>query len=88
MYTNKLYSTSILCSFSFDSNDKLAHEITAMWNVDLTIIVSIVASVNRLVAKSFDQHLKKLLLGRWIKGRVQQAVMLETACFMRRFLTL
>lgn len=46
MYANKLYSTLILCSFCFDSNDKLAHEITAMWNVDSTIVVAIVASVN------------------------------------------
>lgn len=34
----------------------LAHEITDMWNVDSTIIVPIVISVNSLIAKSFNQH--------------------------------
>ncbi|CAH2238483.1 jg14093 [Pararge aegeria aegeria] len=37
---------------------------------------------------SFDQHLKKLSLGCWIKGRIQKAVVLETAPIVRRFLTL
>ncbi|CAH2215820.1 jg832 [Pararge aegeria aegeria] len=66
----------------------LAHEITAMWNVESTVIVPIVVSVNGLLAKSFDQHLKKLSLGCWIKGRIQKAVVLETARIVRRFLTL
>ncbi|CAH2108107.1 unnamed protein product [Euphydryas editha] len=66
----------------------LAHEITAMWNVDSTIIVPIVVSVNGLLAKSFDQHLKKLSLDCWIKGRIQKAVLLETARIVRRFLSL
>ncbi|CAH2240243.1 jg1800 [Pararge aegeria aegeria] len=57
----------------------LAHEITAMWNVESTVVVPIVVSVNGLLAKSFDQHLKKLSLGCWIKGRIQKAVVLETA---------
>ncbi|CAH2217828.1 jg26439 [Pararge aegeria aegeria] len=51
----------------------LAHEITAMWNVESTVVVPIVVSVNGLLAKSFDQHLKKLSLGCWIKGRIQKA---------------
>ncbi|CAH2253470.1 jg6422 [Pararge aegeria aegeria] len=46
----------------------LAHEITAMWNVESTVIVPIVVSVNGLLAKSFDQHLKKLSLGCWRNG--------------------
>ena len=66
----------------------LAHEITAMWNVESTIIVPIVVSVHGLFAKSFDQHLKKLSLNCWIKGRIQKAVVLETARIVRRFLTL
>ncbi|CAH2241442.1 jg15639 [Pararge aegeria aegeria] len=64
----------------------LAHEITAMWNVESTVVVPIV--VFSLLAKSFDQHLKKLSLGCWIKGRIQKAVVLETARIVRRFLTL
>ncbi|CAH2262223.1 jg26837 [Pararge aegeria aegeria] len=68
----------------------LAHKITAMWNVESTVIVPIVGSVNDLLEKSFDQHLKKLSLGCWIKwsGRIQKAVVLETARIVRRFLTL
>ncbi|CAH2268555.1 jg2242 [Pararge aegeria aegeria] len=66
----------------------LAHEITAMWNVESTVIVPIVVSVNGLLAKSFDQHLKKLSLGCWIKGRIQKAVVLKTARIVRRFLNL
>ncbi|CAH2267649.1 jg15258 [Pararge aegeria aegeria] len=66
----------------------LAHVITAMWSVESTVIVPIVVSVNGLPAKSFDQHLKKLSLGFWIKGRIQKAVDLETARIVRRFLTL
>ncbi|CAH2269135.1 jg23017 [Pararge aegeria aegeria] len=66
----------------------LAHEIAAMWNVESTVVVPIVVSVNGLLAKSFDQHLKKLSLGCWIKGRIQKAVGLETARIVRRFLTL
>ncbi|CAH2232078.1 jg1123 [Pararge aegeria aegeria] len=65
----------------------LAHEITAMWNVESTVVVPIVVSVNGLLAKSFDQHLKKLSLGCWIKGRLQKAEVLETARIVRRFLT-
>ncbi|CAH2265638.1 jg15722 [Pararge aegeria aegeria] len=41
----------------------LAHEITAMWNVESTVIVPIVASVNGLLAESFDQHPKLLNQG-------------------------
>ncbi|CAH2236272.1 jg7036 [Pararge aegeria aegeria] len=44
--------------------------------------------VNGLLAKSFDQHLKKFSLGVWIKGRIQKAVVLETAHIVRKFLTL
>ncbi|CAH2207743.1 jg27144 [Pararge aegeria aegeria] len=60
----------------------LVHEITAMWNVESTVIVPIVVSVNCLLTKSFDQHLKKLSLGYWIKGRIQKARI------VRRFFTL
>ncbi|CAH2236251.1 jg7015 [Pararge aegeria aegeria] len=66
----------------------LAHEITALWNVESTVIVPIVVSVNGLFARSFDLLLKKLSLGCWIKGRIQKAVVLETARIVRSFLTL
>lgn len=66
----------------------LAHEITAMWDVDSTIIVPIVVSANGLIAKSLDQHLKSLSLDGWIKGQIQKAVVLDTARIVRRFLTL
>ncbi|CAH2244898.1 jg21350 [Pararge aegeria aegeria] len=66
----------------------LAHEITATWSVESTVIVPSVVSVTGLLAKSFDQHLKKLSFGCWIKGRIQKAVVLETARIVRRFLTL
>ncbi|CAH2223111.1 jg58, partial [Pararge aegeria aegeria] len=46
------------------------------------------SNVNGLLKKSFDQHLKKLSLGCWIKGRIQKAVVLETARILRRLLTL
>ncbi|CAH2261371.1 jg7883 [Pararge aegeria aegeria] len=58
----------------------LAHEITAMWNVESTVIVPIVVSVNGF--------LKKLSLGCWIEGRKQKAVILETARIVKRFLAL
>jgi len=66
----------------------LAHEISDMWDVDSTIIVPIVISVNGLIAKSLDQHLKRLTLDGWIKGEIQRAVLLETARIVRRFLSL
>lgn len=66
----------------------LAHEVTAMWDVESTIIVPIVVSANGLIAKSLDQHLKRLSLGGWIKGQIQKAVLLDTARIVRRFLTL
>lgn len=66
----------------------LAHEITAMWDVDSTIIVPIVVSVNGLIAKSLDQHLKRLSLNGWIKGQIQKAVLLDSARIVRRFLSL
>ncbi|CAH2216020.1 jg23117 [Pararge aegeria aegeria] len=61
-----------------------------IYKVESTVIVPIVVSVNGLLAKNFDQHLKKLSLGCWIKGRkkIQKAVVLETARIVRRFLTL
>ncbi|KAI8433843.1 hypothetical protein MSG28_015797 [Choristoneura fumiferana] len=66
----------------------LAHEVTAMWDVDSTVIVPIVVSANGLIAKSLDQHLKRLSLDGWIKGQIQKAVLLDTARIVRRFLTL
>ena len=41
-----------------------------------------------LIAKSFDQHVKRLSLSYWIKDRMQKAVLLETARIVRRFLRL
>ncbi|CAH2215605.1 jg17847 [Pararge aegeria aegeria] len=66
----------------------LADETTTMWSVESTVIVPIVVSVNGLLAKSVDQHLKKLPLGCWINGRIQKAVVLETGRIVRRFLNL
>ncbi|KAI8428662.1 hypothetical protein MSG28_007392 [Choristoneura fumiferana] len=55
-----------------------------MWDVDSTIIVPIVVSANGLIAKSLDQHLKRLSLDGWIKGQIKKAVLLETARIVRR----
>ncbi|XP_045535833.1 uncharacterized protein LOC123721337 [Papilio machaon] len=66
----------------------LAHEITAMWHMESTIIVPIVLSVNGLIAKSLDHHLERLSLGKWVKGQAQKAVLLSTARIVRRFLSL
>ncbi|CAB0030643.1 unnamed protein product, partial [Trichogramma brassicae] len=63
----------------------LAHEVTAMWDVDSTIIVPIVVSANGLIAKSLDQHLKRLSLDGWVKGQIQKAVLLDTARIVRDF---
>ncbi|XP_063365975.1 protein piccolo [Cydia amplana] len=43
-----------------------------MWDVDSTIIVSIVVSANGLIAKSLDQYLESLSLGGWITAREWQ----------------
>ena len=40
----------------------LAHEITAMWNVNATIIVPIVVTVNGLIAKTSTNILRGLAL--------------------------
>lgn len=37
----------------------LGHEVTGMWIVVSTIIVSIAHSTNGLIAKRFDQYLKR-----------------------------
>ncbi|CAB3260828.1 unnamed protein product [Arctia plantaginis] len=66
----------------------LSHEIVDMWNVDSVIIVPIVVSAHGLIAKSLDQHLKRLTLDGWIKGLIQKAVLLDTARIVRRFLSL
>ncbi|CAH2232879.1 jg1199 [Pararge aegeria aegeria] len=50
----------------------LVHEITAMWNVESTVVVPIVVSVNGLLAKS-EKDLKKLSLGCWVKSQIQKA---------------
>ncbi|CAH2268880.1 jg21151 [Pararge aegeria aegeria] len=55
-----------------------------MWGVESTVVVPIVVSVNGLLAKSFNQHLKKLSLGCLTKGRIQKSVILETARIVRR----
>ena len=65
----------------------LAHEIVDMWDVDSAIIVPIVVTANGLIAKSLDQHLRRLSLSGWIKGLIQKAVLLETARIVRRFLS-
>ncbi|CAH0403609.1 unnamed protein product [Chilo suppressalis] len=64
----------------------LAHEVTALWDVDSTFIVAIVVSVNGLIAKSLDQHLKSLSLDGWVNGPMQKAALLDTARIVRRSL--
>ena len=66
----------------------LAHGVVDMWNVNSAIIVPIVVTANGLIAKSLDEHLSRLSLGRWIKGLIQKAVLLDTARIVRRFLSL
>ena len=66
----------------------LAREIVDMWDVDSAVIVPIVVSVNGLIAKSLDYHLKRLRLNSWVKGLMQKAVLLDTARIVRRFLSL
>ena len=65
----------------------LAREVVDMWDVNTAVIVPIVVSANGLIAKSLDQHLRRLALGSWIKGLIQKAVLLDTARIVRRFLS-
>ena len=65
----------------------LAREVVNMWDVGTAVIVPIVVSANGLIAKSLDQHLRRLSLGSWIKGMIQKAVLLDTARIVRRFLS-
>ena len=65
----------------------LAREVVDMWDVGTAVIVPIVVSANGLIAKSLDQHLRRLSLGSWIKGLIQKAVLLDTARIVRRFLS-
>ncbi|KAJ8714401.1 hypothetical protein PYW07_002626 [Mythimna separata] len=66
----------------------LARDVVDMWEVDSAIIVPIVVSGNGLIAKSLDEHLRRLSLGGWIKGLIQKAVLLGTARIVRKFLSL
>ena len=59
-----------------------------MWDVNMTIIVSIVVSVICLIVKSLNQHLKKLSLSYLIKNRMQMTVSLEMARIVWRTLNL
>ncbi|CAH2226644.1 jg22799 [Pararge aegeria aegeria] len=65
----------------------LLTKLSAMWSVESIVIVPVVVPVNDLVAKSFNQNLKKLSLGCCIKDLIQKVV-LETARIVRRFVTL
>ncbi|KAJ8736966.1 hypothetical protein PYW07_000237 [Mythimna separata] len=65
----------------------LAREVVDMWEVDTAIIVPIVVTANGLIAKSLDEHLRRLSLGSWIKGLIQKAALLDTARIVRRFLS-
>ena len=47
----------------------------------------IIITANGIIAKSLDQHLRRLSLGGWIKGLIQKAVLLDTALIVRRFLS-
>ena len=64
----------------------LPREVVDMWDVSTAIIVPIVVTANGIIAKSLDQHLRRLSLGGWIKGLIQKAVLLDTARIVRRFL--
>ena len=66
----------------------LTHEVVNMWHVNSAFIVPIVVTANDLIAKSLDEHLSSLYLGRWIKSLIQKAVILDTAHIVRRFLSL
>ena len=65
----------------------LAREAVDLLDVDSAIVVPIVVTANGLIAKSLDQHLRRLWLGGWIKGLIQQAVLLDTARIVGRFLS-
>lgn len=54
-----------------------------MWSVD-SMISLIVVSTNALVAKSFDQHLRRISIQFWIKSQIQKAVVLGTVLIVRR----
>lgn len=43
--------------------------------------------VNGLVAKSLDQHLKKLASDDWVKDQIQKSTLLDMACIVRHFLS-
>ena len=65
----------------------LACEVVDMWDVSTATIVPIVVTANGIIAKSLDQHLRRLSLGIRIKGLIQKAVLLDTARIARRFLS-
>ena len=65
----------------------LAREVVDMWDVNTAIIVPIVVTANGIIAKSLDEHLRRLSLGSWIKGLIQKAVLLDTVRIVRRFLS-
>ena len=60
----------------------LAREVVDMWDVSTATIVPIVVTANGIIAKSLDQHLRRLAL-----GLIQKAVLLDTTRIVRRFLS-
>lgn len=73
--------------YKFNKYLDVAHEIADMWDVDSTIIVPIVMTVNGQMAKSLE-YLKIFALGNWMKSQMQKAVLLDTTRIVRRFLWL
>ncbi|CAH2089381.1 unnamed protein product [Euphydryas editha] len=74
--------------FSAHLANDLANEITVMLNVDCTIIVPIVVSTNGLLATTILYTLRNSLDCHSIKDRIQEAVLLQMARTVRRFLNL
>lgn len=52
----------------------LPREIVDMWNVESAIIVPTVLTVNGLISKSLDPHLRRLALGGGVKGLMLKAL--------------
>ena len=53
-------------------------------NSAIIVAISIVVSANGLIAKSFEQHLRKLSFGSWIRALIGKSVKFFTVNFVRR----
>ncbi|CAK1604623.1 unnamed protein product [Parnassius mnemosyne] len=67
----------------------LAHEVTGMWGGLPTEIIPVVVSANGLIPVSLPGYLRRLgLRDGPLQAQMQKAVLLDTARFVRRFLSL